>query len=498
MSRYEYDYTSTLNRAGFYLPVSGMPVFPDEETFARMSGEYDYIPLYAHIKIKDFNIVGLFKSINPTPPACLLESLSGNDNGRYSIMASESAHVISSSLNDPQGMIPIREFLAGTRVPLLDFPFYSGGLIGYWSYEEALRFQDLKSNKNGFTEQYFFMPSEIMVYDRHLGVLTVIVWTPAGMAGENGFQRVCARLDALLTQACNCRIESEEGKSLRNPLNLDHEFKVNIEKDEFCNRVAQAKEHIRQGDIFQVVLSRRWQKQSTADPWDVYLNLRTINPSPYMFYFHLPEFVLMGASPEMQVKVEKGRIKSRPIAGTRKVTGDVDIDAILAEELLADEKEKAEHLMLVDLSRNDVGRVSSSGSVKVSDFMILEKYSHVVHIVSTVEGEVKSEVDALEAFQACFPAGTLSGAPKRKAMEIIDELEDDPRGPYGGAAGFIDFNSYLDSCITIRSILYKNGSYYLQSGAGIVADSIPEMEHEETLHKARVLMLAIKEAEDAR
>jgi len=215
-----------------------------------------------------------------------------------------------------------------------------------------------------------------------------------------------------------------------------------------------------------------------------------------MFYFFLPECVLMGASPEMQVKVEKNRIKTRPIAGTCKVTGNKDIDDILCKGLLADEKEKAEHLMLVDLARNDVGRVSRAGSVRIGEFMILEKYSHVVHIVSSVEGELKPDIGALEAFEACFPAGTLSGAPKRKAMEIIDELEVDPRGPYGGAVGFVTFNGSLDSCITIRSILYKKGTYYLQSGAGIVADSIPEKENEETLNKARALMLAVKEAEE--
>ena len=405
-------------------------------------------------------------------------------------------HFIATSQTDPQGVKPLRSFMNSVHVPHLDFPFFSGGLIGCWSYEAGLPYQQLPADKGDFTEQAFFMPGEILVFDRRMGILTIILWIEKSQASPDAYQRAGQRVDELLKLAVQCCREENQVFVPRGDLFLQEEFAANLEKEEFCRMVLTAQQHIRQGDIFQVVLSRRWKNRSPASPWEVYKQLRQINPSPYMFYLLLPEQILMGASPEMQVKVEKGRIKSRPIAGTRKISGQAHLDQEVCRELLADEKEKAEHLMLVDLSRNDIGRVSCAASVEVCDFMKLEAYSHVVHIVSTVEGELKPEMDALEAFAACFPAGTLSGAPKRKAMEIISQLEKDSRGPYGGAVGYVDFNGSLDSCITIRSILYKKGVYYLQSGAGIVADSIPEREDEETYHKARALMVAIKEAEN--
>lgn len=499
MSRHEFFGASILNHAGFCLPDSGEEACPDLAVFKDLFEGYDYVPLFARIRLNYFSAVDFFKEINPSKPSCLLESLSGYENGRYSVIGFNSLFEIVSRRGDSESKKRLQDFLGRVRVPNLDFPFFSGGLMGYWAYEAALSYQGISSCKNGFIEQYFFLPGEVLVYDRHDCILTVIVWVKTCKDAEKAYAEACKRLDSLLLTALNCQQEEEEQSSFTADSGyLNGEFRVNISQEEFGALVSRAKEHIRQGDIFQVVLSRRWQKRSEADPWQVYLNLRALNPSPYMFYFFLPECVLMGASPEMQVKIEKNRIKTRPIAGTCRVTGDKDIDDILCKGLLADEKEKAEHLMLVDLARNDVGKVSRAGSVRIGEFMILEKYSHVVHIVSSVEGELKPDIGALEAFEACFPAGTLSGAPKRKAMEIIDELEVDPRGPYGGAVGFVTFNGSLDSCITIRSILYKKGTYYLQSGAGIVADSIPEKENEETLNKAKALMLAVKGAEEQR
>lgn len=498
MSRCEFSHTSTFSRAGFYLPFSGAAVFPDREAFLAMSGDYDYVPFYSRISL-NLNVVDFFEKIitDNNRPFCLLESLTGSDNGRYSIIALNPLREIISYLNNPQGIAPLRNFFSTVNVPELDFPFFAGGLLGYWTYETGLQYQSLETGTNDFPEQYFFMPEELLVYDRQEKVLSGFIWTDAAEVNQEKYQENCQRLDRLFSQANECQ-EDDNSSAFSIDFNqeqIDLDFRVNIEKKEFYSMVEKAKEHIYQGDIFQIVLSRRWQKASSADPWKVYMNLRELNPSPYMFYYRLPDFVLMGASPEMQVKVEKDKIKSRPIAGTRKVSGDELRDEELARELLADEKERAEHLMLVDLSRNDIGRVSKAASVRVNDFMKIEKYSHVMHIVSSVEGDLKGENDSLEAFQACFPAGTLSGAPKRRAMEIIKELEYYPRGPYGGAAGHISFDGSLDSCISIRAILYKAGKYYLQSGAGIVADSVPENEEKETLHKARVLMLAIKEAE---
>jgi len=505
MSRCE-KHTSTFYRAGFYLPFSGQEYTIDQDAFLKMADHYDMVPLCAQFTQYEINhgdsgssaplsMAKFYEALTPDAPSCFLESLTGSDNGRYSIIASRSLHTISTSQIDPQGIVPLQNFMKSTRVPRLELPFYSGGLIGFWSYETGLYYQRLAAGRKDFQEQAFFVPGEVLVYDRQMKVLTVILWTQAAAVSPAVYQQACRRLAELLDTAARCCLPEPPAAVPQYGQSLQDEFSTNVESTAFCRLVQTAQEHITRGDIFQVVLSRRWKKRSDAPPWQVYLQLRQINPSPYMFYLALQGQILMGASPEMQVKVENGRIKSRPIAGTRKISGLAEKDDMACRELLADEKERAEHLMLVDLSRNDIGRVSCSASVEVQDFMKLESYSHVVHIVSTVEGEIKPEIDALEAFAACFPAGTLSGAPKRKAMEIIDELEQDPRGPYGGSVGFVDFNGSLDSCITIRSILYKNGIYYLQSGAGIVADSIPEREDEETYHKARVLMVAIKEAE---
>lgn len=503
MSRYEYDYTSTFERAGFCLPFSGAKVYPDQEAFIDMSRSYDYIPLFACKHLNNFNIIGFVESIQTETPSCLLESLTGSDNGRYSIVAHNALHTISTAINTPEGIKPLDHFISSLHVPSLEFPFFTGGLIGYWSYETGLYYQGLAIHPGAFEEQFFFMPGEILVYDRHENELWVFTWIKSNEACAAAYQKACRNMDSRLSAAADYKIDCRlsHPKDTRNTVRtntIDQEFTVNVSREAFCSMVKEAKEHIRQGDIFQVVLSQRWHKESKADPWRVYCQLRDLNPSPYMFYFTLPAFTMMGASPEMQVKVQADRLKSRPIAGTRKVTGDKVLDGLLGEELLEDEKERAEHLMLVDLSRNDVGRVCQAGTVELTEFMQLEKYSHVMHLVSTVEGELKPEISSLEAFQSCFPAGTLSGAPKRKAMEIIQRLENSPRGPYGGSAGYIAFNGQLDSCISIRAIKYQNGKYYLQSGAGIVADSDPEMEYKETLNKARALMVAIKEAEGSK
>ncbi len=497
MSRYKQN-AGTFERAGFYLPFSGAQVFPEPEDFIAMSANYDYVPIYARKKLDYFDMLKYFESRNTGKLCCMLESLTGSENGRYSILACDPLHEAFSGLDNPQGVSLLHNFISSLRTPRLEFPFFSGGLIGYWSYETGLFYQGMEVDQRPGAEQYFFMPKEIYIYDRHTSFLNVFVWMAAAEANQTAYEQACRQVDEILSRAAEHVRDKTTPEKVgydMSTVRVDEEFGVNINQDEFCEMVIRAKEHIRQGDIFQVVLSRRWTKESSADPWLVYNRLRELNPSPYMFYLQLPDSILMGASPEMQVKVYGGRLKNRPIAGTRKVTGDKEQDKLMLEELLQDEKERAEHLMLVDLSRNDVGRVCKAGSVRLTEYMQPEKYSHVMHLVSTVEGEPKDNVSPLDAFQACFPAGTLSGAPKRKAMEIIKNLEQDPRGPYGGAVGYLSFDGSLDSCITIRAILYKNRKYYLQCGAGIVADSDPELEHKETLNKARALMLAVKGAE---
>ncbi|MGE5421807.1 MAG: anthranilate synthase component I family protein [Ignavibacteriales bacterium] len=487
--------TSTRTGAGFYFGIN-----PDPEDFVRQCAVFDYIPIFTEKHLpRELDITLLYQRLAPAAPACLLESLIGQENGRYSIIGFSPLHQIEFTSSTGYESDPLHEIIKSTKVPALDFPHFYGGLIGCWSYDFALRHQKLPrkvQTKNSVPDQQFFMPGVVIVYDRYELTLRVFIWVKAEATGMDTYGAAIQDIENIITLAASCPSSNISHRPLC-PRHIGHsDFRVNISDEEYCRRVSTAKHHITQGDIFQVVLSRRWSRRSKSSPWKVYQAMRAINPSPYMFYLEGLEFTLIGASPEMQLKVVNRVVKSRPIAGTRKVTGNNHQDELLRQELLSDEKERAEHMMLVDLGRNDVGRVSEAGTVKVAEFMKIEPYSHVVHLVSTVQGRLKPSLEAVDAFNACFPAGTLSGAPKRKAMEIINDLEDDARGLYGGAIGHIGFDGSLDSCITIRSILHRNQTYYLQSGAGIVADSIPKMESEETLSKARVLMLAILEAEE--
>ena len=272
-------------------------------------------------------------------------------------------------------------------------------------------------------------------------------------------------------------------------------YESNFAREDYLAAVEKAKEYIRAGDILQVVPSQRLKTQTKATPFNIYRALRVINPSPYMFYINANGLQLIGSSPEVMVRVENRKVTVRPIAGTRRRGENDEEDQKLAEELLADPKERAEHIMLVDLGRNDVGRVSKFHTVKLDEVMVIEKYSHVMHIVSNVSGELRDDADALDALKACLPAGTLSGAPKVRAMEIIDELEPTKRGPYGGAVGYFDFSGNMDTCITIRTVVMDGQTAYVQAGGGVVADSVPETEFEETLNKARALLRAIQVAE---
>jgi anthranilate synthase component 1 len=279
----------------------------------------------------------------------------------------------------------------------------------------------------------------------------------------------------------------------RSPVSL--QYRSNFTRQGFEAAVAQAKEYIQAGDIFQVVLSQRLQAETRARPFDVYRTLRVVNPSPFMFYLDAGPVRLVGASPEIMVRVEGGKVTVRPLAGTRPRGKTEEEDARLAAELAADPKERAEHIMLVDLGRNDVGRVARFGTVQLSDVMSVERYSHVMHLCSNVTGELLADKTAFDALRSCLPAGTLSGAPKVRAMEIIDELEPHRRGPYGGAVGYADFSGNMDTCIALRTLVLKGQTAYLQAGAGIVADSVPAQEYEETMNKAMGLLRAIELAE---
>ena len=311
---------------------------------------------------------------------------------------------------------------------------------------------------------------------------------------QQAYDRACGEIDDIVARL-SAPTQKLEPADIDGAGDVTIEYTSNFEQEEFEAAVEKCIEYIRAGDIFQVVLSQRLSLPIKADPFEIYRTLRVVNPSPFMFYIRTPEATLVGSSPEVMARVIDGRLTVRPLAGTRPRGATEEEDQRLGEELLADPKECAEHVMLVDLGRNDVGRVAEYGSVELSDVMVIERYSHVMHITSNVDGQLRDGCDAFDALKACLPAGTVSGAPKVRAMEIIDELEPHRRGPYAGAVGYFDFSGNMDTCIALRTLVVQDGTAYVQAGAGIVADSVPESEYQETLNKARGLLKAIEMTE---
>lgn len=480
--------------------ASGMVVPVWEEMVADME-----TPVSALVKLIDMR------------PVFLLESAEGGERvGRYSFLgfkpfwelrADGSTVRVSSSKGsfhlDGDPVEVLRRFMPRAASRKWPLPRFFGGAVGYLAYEWVHRLERLPRHAgkpSGWPEAVFVVPELVLIFDHLRYTLTVVVNQQLDRAPEHSYhqalgliEEVRARLGtsaAVLHQA-NMSVEpAATGKEIRGI-----GFVSNFSQSEFCTSVRRAKEYIRAGEVFQVVLSQRLETVTRAQPLQVYRLLRALNPSPYMFYLDLGDRHLVGSSPEMLVRVEEGWVETRPIAGTRPRGRDEDEDRRLEAELLADAKERAEHVMLVDLARNDLGRVCQPGTVQVTDFMRVERYSHVMHIVSAVRGRLRPDLDAFSALASCFPAGTLTGAPKVRAMEIIAELEPSERGPYGGAVGYFSFSGNLDTCITIRTVAMQDGKAVVQAGAGIVADSDPEREYEETVNKARALLLAVQLAE---
>lgn len=378
--------------------------------------------------------------------------------------------------------------------PVDGIPRFSGGAVGYFAYDSIRFYEEIPDSNpkdDPFHDIFFGFYKDIIAFDNREHRIILISNIITDPKSDN--------LEALYSDALYA-IESMEKRmnqtisSTAVTIGDAGEIRSNIASDFFAAAVEKGKEYIKAGDIFQVVLSQRFSLEVDADPFDLYRILRVVNPSPYMYYLNLGDTSVIGASPEMLVRIEDGVVESRPIAGTRRRGNDEDEDEELICELKNDAKEVAEHVMLVDLGRNDVGRVCEYGSIEVEEMMHTEKYSHVIHMVSNVKGRLKEGCDAFDAFFSCFPAGTLSGAPKIRAMEIIDELETVRRGIYGGALGYIDFSGNMDTCIVIRTIVYHNGKAYIQAGGGVVADSVAKREYQETVEKASALFSSIKRA----
>lgn len=485
--------------------------FPDMATFQKLSLQGNLIPVYREIMADMDTPVTAFKKIDDGRFSFLLESIEGGEKwGRYSFLGSSPSLIVRSKGNtveiiadgamtsetagDP--LDHVRKILDRyTPVEVEGLPRFFGGAVGYLGYDMVRHFEHLPGNKPAMLDaydSYFLITDTIVIFDNVSQKIKVVsnAHLDGGVTAEQAYRNATENIETIIKQLHKPLpngISPASGKTV--------ELRSNMSREEFETSIERAKEYVRSGDIIQVVLSQRFSGELSADPFDIYRVLRTLNPSPYMFFLRLNDTVIVGASPEVMVRKEGRRVELRPIAGTRPRGATAEADAHLAEELLADPKERAEHVMLVDLGRNDLGRVCTTGTVTVSELMVVERYSHVMHIVSNVQGELEEQHDAFDLVRATFPAGTLSGAPKVRAMQIIDELEPVRREVYGGAVGYFSFAGNMDLAITIRTLLIKDGKVHLQAGAGIVADSDPAAEWQETVNKGMAVMKAIELAE---
>jgi anthranilate synthase component 1 len=494
-------------------------VAPDRETFRALARDRRVIPVTRSLLADGETPVGVYRKLaGERPGTFLLESAEhGRSWSRYSFVGARSAATLTERdgqahwTGTPPVGLPmdgdplqaLRETvrrLHTERLPGL--PPLTGGMVGYLAYDAVRRLERLPEHAKDdlhVPELAFLMATDLAVIDHDTGSVLLIAnavnWDDTDERVDAAYDDAVARLDAMtadLAQPAEPTVAT-----LRTDVSLDDVRSV-VPDGGFPEAVDRAKEQIRAGEVFQVVLSQRFETETTAGPLDVYRVLRVLNPSPYMYLLRFDGFDVVGSSPEALVKVESGRAMVHPIAGTKPRGATPEADAALAADLLSDPKERAEHVMLVDLGRNDLGRVCLPGTVDVVDFFAVERYSHVMHIVSTVVGQVAPDHLAYDVLAACFPAGTLSGAPKPRAMELIEEIEPRRRGLYGGAVGYLDFAGDLDTCIAIRTVLLREGTAYVQAGAGIVADSDPQAEDAECRNKAAAVLTAIRAAETLR
>ncbi len=466
--------------------------YPSQAEFIKLSKKGNLIPVYKEIVADMETPVSAFKKIEGEY-SFLLESIEGGEKiARYSFLGTVSrkeVHYFNS-------FSEIKKMLARFKPVLIPgLPRFHGGLVGYVGYDmvrEIERIPDKNPDDLGLPPMLFLLTDTILAFDHLKHKILIISNAEIGRHPRKAYREACAKIDGLEKKLKNQLSLKKEEYEI--PVQPRRKLKVssNLSQKEFEKMVEKSKQRIRAGDIIQVVLSQRFETECKVEPFNVYRALRTINPSPYMYYLKLGKLKIAGSSPEVMVRLENKTATLRPIAGTRPRGKDEEEDKALEKELLASAKEKAEHIMLVDLGRNDLGRVCDYASVKVSELMKIERYSHVMHIVSNVTGKLLAGKNAVDLLMATFPAGTVSGAPKVKAMEIIDELENVRRGPYAGCVGYFGFSGELDSCITIRTIIFKGRRAYVQAGAGLVADSIPEEEYKETLNKAQALLKAIE------
>jgi anthranilate synthase component I len=485
---------------------------PNYETFEKLAREGNLIPLYREILADIETPVSVFMKLRDSSYAFLLESVEGGEKwGRYTFLGADPRLIFRVSgpevVIEEQGKTvryahqgdPLRflkEILQRySPVSVNGLPRFYGGAVGFLGYEMVNYFErlpDSVADELQTDEAIFLVTDTLILFDRVRHTIKVVacvhidgeqsLWT----LYQEAIRKIDAMVDLLQTPAPPTKRRSSPAAD--SAVN----FSSNMTPEAFRNSVERAKEYIRAGDIIQVVLSQRFKGETHPDPIDLYRALRYTNPSPYLFFLKMEDMALIGSSPEVMVRLEEGIVELKPIAGTRPRGKTEQEDRRLADELLEDPKERAEHVMLVDLGRNDLGRIARTGSVQLTQLMVIERYSHVMHIVSSIQAQLEQGLDAFDVLKASFPAGTLTGAPKIRAMEIIDELEPVRRGTYGGAVGYFSFSGNMDFCITIRTMMLKEGKIYIQAGAGIVADSDPQAEYQETVNKAAGMRQAVE------
>ncbi len=483
-----------------------------ESDFVDLAGDYNLIPIFREVVADVDTPVSAFLKLERGDTGFLLESVEGGETlGRYSFIGLEPFLTISGKngtvrvsgeieetidgVDDPLKIVE-RHLLRYRQAPVPDLPPFSGGAVGYVGYDAVRYFEGIPRTGTDDLD----LPEILLVFTNVLVIFdhlkhTIKILANARINDEPAaqtYQSACAQIDEIVSRLDNT--VAVHPISVNTEVSVE-EIDANFTKPEYLRAVEKAKDYIFAGDILQVVPSQRFSVPTSARPFDIYRVLRMINPSPYLGYLRFGDLTLIASSPEPLIKVYDGHVITRPIAGTRPRGRDAAQDRALEEELLADTKERAEHIMLVDLGRNDLGRVCEIGTVKVDDLMFIERYSHVMHIVSQVSGELAQNKSVFDALRSAFPAGTVSGAPKIRAMEIIDELEPTLRGPYAGTFGYFSFTGNLDTGITIRTIVMKDGVAHVQAGGGVVADSDPEFEFQETVNKAAAALRAIKMAE---
>lgn len=486
--------------------------YPSLEDAYQYKNEYRYVPVKKEIFADIKTPIQVLKALkNKSDHVYMLESVENQERwGRYTFLGFEPSMCITCmnghlEVTDDDGKILhsedtthpaiyLKSLLKDYKSPKMpEFPTFTGGLVGYFSYD-YIKYSEPRLKLDANDEEHF-KDLDLMLFDKviafdNLKQKIIVIANASTENLDESYKKACEDIDTIIDIIKNGK-EAEFAKG-----KMTSDYRKLFEKEDFCAMVEKAKNYIYEGDIFQVVLSNRLEADFEGSLFDTYRVLRTINPSPYMFYFSGDDVEVAGASPETLVKLENGVLHTFPLAGTRPRGKDMEEDLALEKELLADEKERAEHNMLVDLGRNDIGKISKFGSVSVEKYMSIERYSHVMHIGSTVRGELSDSRHEIDAIDAILPAGTLSGAPKIRACEIINELENNKRGIYGGAIGYVDFTGNLDTCIAIRIAFKKNGKVFVRSGAGIVADSVPENEFTECINKAKAVMSAIEKSQN--